>query len=152
MTLWCALEENMVLLLKLNEILFSNISIKKSQIRFGPIVSHTLVAWRAAEKMCGISSDWKPYSPIFYNDRLLIDKSPVKFGQCRQWYDKGIHSLGDIFGDRGLYSFEELTFWFNLQHSILYFYLQLRTAMKTYGVPWQGSLVEHSLIKVLRQA
>ena len=24
--------------------------------------------------------------------------------------------------------------------------------MKTYGVPWQGSLEEHSLIKLLRQA
>ena len=89
--------------LKLNEVLFSNIPISKSQICFGPIVSHALAVWRAAEKVCGISFIWNPYSPIFYNDRLLIGKSPVKFGQCRQWYDKGIHSLGDILGT-GVYT------------------------------------------------
>ena len=151
-TSWRTLEENMVRPLKLNEILFSNVPLKKSQVSYGPIVSHVLAIWRAAEKICGTLSNWNPYSPIFYNDRLLIGKSPIKFGQCRQWYDKGIHSLGDIFGDRGLYSFEELTFRFNLQHSTFYFYLQLRTAMKTYGVPWQGPLEEHSLIKLLHQA
>ena len=78
----------MVRPLKLNEILFSNIPLKKSQVRYGPIVTHVLAVWRAAERMSGISSNWNPYSPIFYNYRLLIGKSPIKFGQCRQWYDK----------------------------------------------------------------
>lgn len=54
----------------------------------------------------------------------------IKFDQSCQWYDMGIQSLSDIFG--------ELTLQFNLQHSTFYFYLQLRAAMKTYSVQYLG--------------
>ena len=47
-TSWRTLEENMVRPLKLNEILFSNVPLKKSQVSYGPIVSHVLAIWRAA--------------------------------------------------------------------------------------------------------
>lgn len=53
-TSWRALEENMIRPLKLIKLLFSNIPLKKSQSRFGPIVTHALAVWRAAEKMCDI--------------------------------------------------------------------------------------------------
>lgn len=79
------------------------------------------------------------YSPIFNNDGLLLGKRPTKFGQCRQWYDKGEQSLGKVFGDKGLKSFEDLSIQFNLQSSTFYFYSQLRTAMSPYGVPLQAS-------------
>lgn len=69
---------------------------------------------------------------------------------------EGIRSLGDIFWVKGRYSFEELSVRLNLQ--CFYFYLQLRTAMKTFClVPWQTALVEQShlrctLLKVLCEA
>lgn len=84
--------------------------------------------------MVFISSNWNHFT-IFYNDCLLIGRSPIKFGHCSQWYDKWIHSLCDVFGDCGLYSFEELTFPLNLQHSTFDFFLQLRTAMKCMVLP-----------------
>jgi hypothetical protein len=132
-----------------DEVLFANIPLKKCTLRFGPLVSHALSVWRAAEKACNIRSNWNPYSPIFNNDGLLIGKRPIKIGQCRQWFDKGIHSLGDLMGDKGLLSFEELSIQFNLQSSTFFFYLQLRAAMKAYGVPWLAPLKDHPLLKVL---
>lgn len=74
--------------------LFANIPLNKCKLRFSPLVSHVLSVWRAVEKVCDIHSNWNPYSPIFNNDGLLIGKHPVKFGQCRQWYDKGDSLLG----------------------------------------------------------
>lgn len=102
---WRALEENLVLPLKLDEILFANIPLNKCKLHFGPLVSHVLSVWRAAEKVCDIRSNRNPYSPIFNNEGLLIGNHPIKSGQCRQWYNKGIHSLGDIMGNKGLYTF-----------------------------------------------
>lgn len=118
---WRSLEGNLVLPLKLDEVLFANIPLKKCTLRFGPIVSHALSVWRAAEKACNILTNWNPYSPIFNNYGLLIGKRPIKFGQCRQWFDKGFHSLGDVMGDKGLHSFEELSIQFNLQSSTFFF-------------------------------
>ncbi|KAI2659993.1 LINE-1 retrotransposable element ORF2 protein [Labeo rohita] len=146
---WLSLERNLVLPLKLNEVLFANIPSNKCKIRFGPLVSYAISVWGTVEKACGILSNWNPYSPIFNNHKLLIGKNPIYFGQCRHWYDKGIHSLGDIMDDKGLLSFEELCSQFNLQSSTFFFYLQLRAAMKTYGVPWSASLKDHPLLRVL---
>ena len=136
-TSWRALENNMVLPLKLNEILFSNIPIRKSQVHFGPIVSHLLVVLTLSERKCGIG-------PLIHPAIIMI--------VC--WLVNPKLSLINVAsgtttgfnGDRGLYSFEEPTFHF------FYFYLQLRIAMKTYGIPRQGPLEEHSLIKVVCQA
>ncbi len=110
----------MVLPLKLDEVLFANIPLNKCKLCFGPLVSHVLSVWRAAEKVCGICSNWNPQYSIFDNYGLLIGKHPIKFGQ---WYDKGVHSLGDVMGDKGFYTFEELSIHFNLQNSTFFFFL-----------------------------
>lgn len=43
----------------------------------------------------------------------------------------------------GLMSFEELKSFYNLPGPTFWFYLQLRTAMKIYGVPWADNLFTH---------
>lgn len=146
---WRPLEESLVDPLKLREVLFANTPQKKCIARYGPIVSHIIAVWRCAEKTCGIKSSWNPYSPVFNNDGILINKCSIKRAQSRQWYDNGVRSLGNIFGENGLLSFEDLCVHFNLQRSTFFFYLQLRTAMKTYGVPWQAPLKDHPLLKLL---
>lgn len=53
------------------------------------------------------------------------------------------------FGAEGLRSFLDVQKIFNLPSSSFFFYLQLRTAMRTYGVPWNGTLGLHPFHKVL---
>lgn len=144
---WRSLEESSAYPLKLREVLFANTPLRECRARFGPILSHTIAVWRSVEKACGIISNWNPYSPIFNNGGILIDKSPIKPTQCKHWFDKNVRSLGDIFGDSGLLSFEDLCIRFNIQRSTFFFFLQLRSAMKTYGVPWQSPLKDHPLLK-----
>lgn len=81
---WRSLEENLVLSLKVDEVLFANSPLNKCKLCFGPIVSHLIAVWRGTEELCGISSIWNTYSPIFNNDVLLIGKCPFKICQCRQ--------------------------------------------------------------------
>lgn len=146
---WRLLEESLAGPLKLKELLFANTPQKKCMSRFGPILSHAIAVWRCAEKACGIKCSWNPHSPIFNNEDILINKCSIKRAHCRQWYDNDVRSFGKIFGDKGLLSFEDLCVQSNLQRSTFFFYLQLRTAMKTYGVPWQTPLTVHPLLKVL---
>lgn len=75
---WRLLEESLVYPLKLQEVLFANTPLKACRAQFGPILSHTIAVWRSVEKACGITSSWNSYSPIFNNDCILIDKSPIK--------------------------------------------------------------------------
>lgn len=63
--------------------------------------------------------------------------------------DSGIHALGDIYGDEGLRSFQELSVQFNLPKTTFYFYLQLRSTLKAHGVPWQAALSDHPLYRTI---
>lgn len=47
---WRSLEENLVFPLKLDEVLFANSPLNKCKLRFGPVVSHLIAAWRGAQK------------------------------------------------------------------------------------------------------
>ena len=71
---------------------------------------------------------------------------PIRFPR---WSSKGVHTLGDLFDENGLRSFQNLCDIFNLPGTSFFFYLQLRTAMMTYGVPWQTSLTMHPLHRLI---
>ncbi len=86
---------------------------------------------------------WYSRSPIFNNYDLFIGKHPITFGQCRQCYDKGIHSLGDIMGD--IIHLKNVLF--NLTCRAPPFIL--RTAEGSHEDLWMAPLKDHHLLKVL---
>ena len=142
---WRSLESSMIEPWTLHDVLFVNISNKQCQLRFGPIISHLMRTWRMVEKHCHISNIWHTLSPIFNNKALLIGGRPIS---APPWEQGGVHYLKDIFNNYGLLSFSDIKNAFNLPGSSFFFYLQLRSALKAYGVPWQGRLPTHPVRKL----
>lgn len=145
-TSWLALECAKTEPWSLHDALFSNISNKQCQLRFGSIISYLFKIWRVAEKFSSIDCKWHSYSPVFNNKSLLIGGSPAK---APQWEQQGVHYLRDICNDSGLLPFPDLQKSFNLPRSSFFFYLQLRSALKAQGVPWQSPLPIHPMRKLL---
>ena len=141
-TSWLSLESAKTEPWSLHDALFSNISNKQCQLRFGPIIAYLIKIWRLAEKFSSIDCKWHTYSPVFNNKSLLIGGRPAK---APQWEQQGIHYLKDICNDAGLLSFSNLQDSFNLPRSSFFVYLQLRSALKAQGVPWQGPLPIHPM-------
>ena len=143
---WREMEQNIVKPHRLEDLIYSNIPTGKLTNQFGPIITETLSIWRQIENHCKINVKWHSQSPIFYNFNLKISNRPIIF---TQWSDKGLHSFNDVYSSIGLLSFQDLQKKFNLPATSFFFYLQLRTAMKTYGVPWATELPTHPLHNVL---
>ena len=143
---WHVLEEQLVSPWRLQDVIFTNISIKQCQLRFGPLISHVIQIWRYSQKSCGILCPWHLESPIFNNNQILTGQRPVTFSQ---WEKKGIHTLGDVYNDTGLRSFQDLKDYYDLPGSSFFFYLELRAALRAYGVPWGRPLEHHPFYKFI---
>ncbi len=57
----------------------------------------------------------------------------------------GVNTCGDIYDDQGLCSFQTLRAKFCLPASAYFVFLQLRSALKAYGVPWSSSISSHPM-------
>lgn len=145
---WCTLESNIVQPWTLQDVLFSNISRKQCQLRFGPIISHLVAVWRLVEIHCQLSCKWHTFSPIFNNNAILIGGRPIS---APQWERRGARHLKDIYNDSGLLSFTDIRDAFDLPGSTFFFYLQLRSALKAHGLSWQCTLPTHPLRDLVSQ-
>lgn len=108
----------------------------------GPIISHLIRTWRLVESHCRLSCTWHTLPPFFNNRALFIGGRPIS---APQWEQREVHYLKDIFNDLGLLAFSDMKDAFNLPNSSFFFYLQLRSALKVYVVPWQSPLPIHLL-------
>ncbi len=61
------------------------------------------------------------------------------------WSSLGVNTCGDIYDNRGLCSFQTLRVKFCLPASAYFVFLQLRSALKAYGVPWSSSISSHPM-------
>lgn len=113
---------------------------------FGSIISRLIQVWEKSGKLCGGSFPWDPGIPIFGNEKLQINKRPLRF---TAWEEKGISVLGDIFGDNGLLSFADLCFKYNLPRTTFFFYLQLRSVLVANGVLLRRALSSPPIKKFL---
>lgn len=137
---WRPLEEVLVSPHRLQDIVYTNISIKQCRLRFGPLITHVIQTWRDTQKSCATQSRWHSHTPLFNNNQLLIGRQPIRFPQ---WENKGIHTLGDIYDNSGLRSFQDLSNWYDLPGTSFFFFLQIRAALKAHGVPWDKPLEFH---------
>ncbi len=85
---------------------------------------------------------WHNLSPIFNNFSLLTGNIPFSFPH---WKNRGVYVLKDLYGDSGLRAFNDLKAEYDLPGSSYFFYLQLRSVMQAYGVPWGSGLPTHPL-------
>lgn len=83
---WHALEEELVSPWRLQDVIFTNISIKQCQLSFEPLIAYVIQIWRNSQKSCAILCPWHLDSPIFNNNQLLIGRRPIIFSQ---WEKKG---------------------------------------------------------------
>ena len=147
-TPWLEIEQNIAHPYKLNNILFSALSSKQCLSQFGPIIAHAISTWHQIESLLKWNSPWHTQTPIFRNNNFRLGGKPVIFPH---WSDHGINNFSDILDNDGLRSFTDLKNTFNLPGSSLFFYFQIRMAMKTYGVPWGSPLPFHPLFRLLER-
>lgn len=143
---WKPIEENLASPHRLEDLIYSNIPLKQSKLHLGPIISFPLSTWRTTEKKCKTILKWHLNSPVFNNCFLVTWVAPFS---SSTWTCKGVHKLADIFNEKGLRSFNDIRASYDLPGSSFFLYLQLRSSLKAYGVPWNEPLKTHQLHSVL---
>ncbi len=137
---WRAIEESIVYLYKLKHLVFSGVPLRQCKSWFGPIVTHLLSTWRDVERRSQLVTKWHRHSPIFHNNNLLSGSTPF---HCPQWTHNKENTLGHIYDDSGLKSFQNLKTQCNLPGTSFFMHLRIRSALWAYGVPWNSQLPIH---------
>ena len=143
---WLMMERDIVSPYNLNEVLFSGLSSRYCQSKFGPIISHSIYIWQQAEKIGKWNVKWHTHTPIFKNMSLCIERKPLVFPS---WSSCGIHTFSDIFNNEGLRSFEDLRINYGLPRTSFFLYLQLRAVIRAHDVPWRNPLPVHPLYEYI---
>lgn len=144
---WRPIEEHLASPHRLQDLIHLGLTIKRSNLKLGPIMTLPLSIWQLVGKMTGSMLMWHTQSPIFHNYSLLTGGVPFSF---REWSYRAINVMADICDVKGLRMFNDLQTIYNLPGRSFFFYLRLRSAMRAYGVPWGTPLATHNLHKLLR--
>ena len=88
--------------------------------------------WKTAEKLVGDPVRFCSSMPLWNNFNLMSGNKPFS---SLSWSLQGIHVIGDLYSSGGLFTFQQLKDKFVLPVSSFFIYLQLRSALKAYGVP-----------------
>ncbi len=67
--------------------------------------------------------------------------TPTLYEKCHVFFN----TLENIYDERGLRTFRDLQSCYNLPGFSCFFYLQLRSSLKAYGVPWDRTLTSHPI-------
>ncbi len=81
-------------------------------------------------------------TPLWHNFNFVCGNRP--FVQP-SWSSLGVNTCGDMYDNQGLCSFQALRAKFCLPASAYFVFLQLRSALKAYGVPWSSSISSHPM-------
>ncbi len=81
-------------------------------------------------------------TPLWHNFNFVCGNRP--FVQP-SWSSLGVNTCGDIYDNQGLCSFQTLRTKFCLPASAYFVFLQLRSALKAYGVPWTFPIFSHPM-------
>lgn len=100
------------------------LSIKLSgELKTHPVFSHLIVLWSKVAKQFNLDPHLNVFSSIWLNPKLCINKSPIWW---KEWYERGIVTLNDLYHNNILKSFQDLVQQFGISKSQFYRYLQLR--------------------------
>ena len=134
---WRLLEEGMVRPHRLQDLIYSDIPLKSCASKFGPIISHLISTFRTIESHTNTHLKFHSYLPLFQNYAIRVEGRPISFPQ---WKKNGINTISDICTDGEMRLFQDLEGCYGIPGTSFYGWLQLREALKEYGVPWGPSL------------
>uniref|UniRef100_A0A669E357 Reverse transcriptase domain-containing protein n=1 Tax=Oreochromis niloticus TaxID=8128 RepID=A0A669E357_ORENI len=89
-----------------------------------PFVKNTVVVWHEVQKMLNDSPGLSCFSPIWGNELFAPAKNDLGF---KEWLNKGVAKLQDLYEEYSLMSFSELRAKFNIPQKHFFKYLQLRS-------------------------
>lgn len=141
-TPWRQIEKEIVKLHRMTDIPFCGLKPRSVHWKFGPIIGNSMKIWFAAQKYMGCNIKLCDCSPVWYNYNLL-QHSGSYFNDS--WASGGIHILQDLYDRNGLSSLQMLNEHFSLPGFPWFLYLQLRSAIRAHGVPWDSPLSSHPL-------
>ncbi len=127
---------------RLQDILFTGTGKKGDNYKFGPVVANSIKIWKTVERRIGGPFKFCNSTPLWHNFNFVCGNRP--FVQP-SWSSLGVNTCGDIYDNQGLCSFQALRAKFCLPASAYFVFLQLRSALKAYGVPWSSSISSHPM-------
>lgn len=139
---WRQMEQELVKPHRIEDLLFARLIPKSAHTLFGPIIGYSLQVWSAVQSHMGCSTKLCDHFPIWYNYNLLQNFGPY-FNAS--WASRGVYILQDLYGENGLKSFQDLKVRYSLPGFSWFLYLQLRSAIKAHGVPWDSPLPVYPL-------
>ncbi len=81
-------------------------------------------------------------TPLWYNFNFVCGNHPFVQPSSSSL---GVNTCSDIYVNQGLCSFQTLRTKFCLPASAYFVFLQLRSALKAYGVPWSSPISSHPM-------
>ncbi len=130
---------------RLQDILFTGTGKKGDNYKFGPVVANSIKIWKTVERRIGGPFKFCNSTPLWHNLNFVCGNRP--FVQP-SWSSLGVNTCGDMYDNQGLCSFQALRAKFCLPASAYFVFLQLRSALKAYGVPWSScNLLEKGAIE-----
>ena len=139
---WRRIEQEFVKPHRLEDVLFCGMKPKLARRMFGPIIGNSLQIWSDVQKHMGCNVTLCNHSPVWFNYSLL-QGSGSYFND--KWFSGGIRTLQDMYDRNGLLSFQRLRESYSLPGFSWFLYLQLRSAIRAHGVPWDTPLPSHPL-------
>ncbi len=100
-------------------------------------MANSIKIWKTVECRIGGPFKFCNSTPLWHNLNFVCGNRP--FVQP-SWSSLGVNTCGDIYDNQGLCSFQALRAKFCLPASEYFVFLQLRSALKAYGVPWSSSI------------
>ncbi len=105
-------------------------------------MANSIKIWKMVERRIGGPFKFCNSTPLWHNFNFVCGNRP--FVQP-SWSSLGVNTYGDIYDNQGLCSFQTLRSKFCLPASAYFVCLQLRSALKAYGVPWASSISSHPM-------
>ncbi len=139
---WRVIEADKVKPNRLQDILFTDTGKKGDNYKFGPVVANSIKIWKTVERRIGGPFKFCNSTPLWHNLNFVCRNRP--FVQP-SWSSLGVNTCGDIYDNQGLCSCQTLRTKFCLPASAYFVFLQLRSALKAYGVPWASSISSHPM-------
>ncbi len=139
---WRVIEADKVKPNRLQDILFTGTGKKGDNYKFGPVVANSIKIWKTVERRIGGPFKFCNSTPLWHNLNFVCGNRP--FVQP-SWSSLGVNTCGDMYDNQGLCSFQALRAKFCLPASAYFVFLQLRSALKAYGVPWSSSISSHPM-------
>ncbi len=126
---------------RLQYILFTGTGKKGDNNKFGPVVANSIKICKTVERWIGGPFKFCNSTPLWHNFNFVCGNRP--FVQP-SWSSLGVNMCGDIYDNQGLCSFQTLRTKFCLPAFAYFVFLQLRSALKAYGVPWASSISSYA--------